>query len=342
MNAVKYGIAFLLFIVVTAQRNPDSASMQMDNKGFVYHQFKPGELWYDDQGKLINAHGPGIIFSQNKYYWFGEKRGERTSGGVNVYSSSDLYNWKQEGLALSPDDADTASDIARGCVMERPKVVFNRKTGQYIMWFHLELRGQGYRAARAAVAVSDKITGPYKFVASFRPNGNMSRDMTIYQDDDGSAYIIYASRDNFDMRIAKLADDFLAVTADDKLLFSDHREAPAIFKYHRQYYLMTSACTGWKPNEINYYTSTSLWGPWKKSDNNPLKGPGAETTFGGQSTYVLPVRGKKDCFIFLADRWNPANLTDSRYLWLPVQLKDDKPEIEWTDAWSLDFFDRHK
>jgi beta-galactosidase len=207
------------------------------------------------------------------------------------------------------------------------------------MWFHLELRGQGYRAARAAVAISDRITGPYTFVASSRPNGNMSRDMTIYQDEDGSAYIIYTSRDNFDMRIAKLSNDCLSVGAEDKLLFSDHREAPAIFKYDHQYYLMTSACTGWKPNKMNLYNASSLWGPWQRKEQNPLKGPGADSTFGGQPTYVLPVAGKKNAFIFLADKWNPSDLTDSRYLWLPVQLTAAGPHIEWANTWKLSFFD---
>ena len=31
------------------------------------------------------------------------------------------------------------------------------------MWFHLELRGKGYKAARAGLAISDKVTGPYTF-----------------------------------------------------------------------------------------------------------------------------------------------------------------------------------
>jgi len=38
-------------------------------------EFKPGALWYDDKGELINAHGGGILFSNKTYYWFGEKTG---------------------------------------------------------------------------------------------------------------------------------------------------------------------------------------------------------------------------------------------------------------------------
>jgi hypothetical protein len=74
-----------------------------------------------------------------------------------VYSSKDLYNWKDEGIAL-PVSADPQSEIVKGCVIERPKVIFNKKTGKFVMWFHLELKDQGYNAARSAVAVADQIT----------------------------------------------------------------------------------------------------------------------------------------------------------------------------------------
>jgi beta-galactosidase len=208
---------------------------------------QPGALWYDEKGELINAHGGGLLYQDKTYYWFGEKRGRRASEGVNVYSSKDLKNWKFEALALAQEE-DATSDITKGCVMERPKVIYNKKTGKYIMWFHLELKGKGYSAARAGVAISDKVTGPYQFVSSFRPNGNMSRDMTLFVDDDGKAYHIYSSRENYDLRIAQLSDDYLTATTKDSLLFSKHREAPAVFRYQNKYYLITSGCTGWAPN----------------------------------------------------------------------------------------------
>lgn len=302
----------------------------------VLKTFTPGQLWYDDKGELINAHGGGILYIDKTYYWFGEKRGRHGSEGVNVYSSKDLYNWTFRGLALAQQE-DTTSDITKGCVMERPKVIYNKKTKQFVMWFHLELKGKGYSAARAAVAVSDKVTGPYRFVSSFRPNGNMSRDMGLFVDEDGSAYHIYSSRENYDLRIAKLSADYLTPTTQDTLLFSKHREAPALFRNNNKYYLITSGCTGWAPNRASLHVATSLFGPWQLV-GDPMTGTGADSTFGGQSTFVLPVQGKKDAFIFIADKWNPKDLRDSRYLWLPVQFKEQTPVIEWTDQWNMSFF----
>jgi beta-xylosidase len=320
--------------IAQQNNNEDAVSPEINDS----LKITPGKTWLDDNGEMINAHGGGVLFYEGKYYWFGEKRGRSASEGVNVYSSTNLYNWKLEALALSQDRDDTLSDIARGCVMERPKVLYNEKTKKFVLWFHLELRGKGYSAARAAVAVSDKVTGPYKFISSFRPNGNMSRDMTLYKDDSGDAYLIYSSRENYDLRIAKLTDDFLSVTTADTMLFSNHREAPAIFKQDNIYYLITSGCTGWKSNKATLHTATNIFGPWTESTINPMNGPQADITFDGQSTFVLPVQGKKDQFIFLADKWNPGNLRDSRYLWLPIQFKNKMPVVEWMDEWSLDWF----
>jgi beta-galactosidase len=159
--------------------------------------------------------------------------------------------------------------------------------------------------------------------------------MTLFVDEDGSAYHIYSSRENYDLRIVKLNDDFLSASSKDSLLFSKHREAPAVFKYDHKYYLITSGCTGWTPNKASVHESTSLFGPWKYL-GDPMIGPNADSTFGGQSTYVQPVIGKENTFVFMADRWNPKDLKDSRYLWLPIRFKDGLPSVEWQDGWTLE------
>lgn len=131
-----------------------------------------GEVWKDTDGNVINAHGGGILFNNGKYYWFGEHRpssGFTTQVGVTCYSSTDLRNWKYEGVALAVSD-EAGSDIEKGCIIERPKVIYNQKTGKYVMWFHLELKGRGYGPSRAGVAVSDTPAGPYRFIRSGRVN----------------------------------------------------------------------------------------------------------------------------------------------------------------------------
>ena len=111
-------------------------------------KIKPGQIWPDNKEVHINAHGGGMLYYNNTYYWFGEhkiegKKGNNAYVGIHCYSSKDLYNWKDEGIALKVED-DPNSEITKGCIMERPKVVYNQKTGKFVMWFHLEKPGQSY------------------------------------------------------------------------------------------------------------------------------------------------------------------------------------------------------
>ena len=90
---------------------------------FAVDAFVPGEIWPDDQGVPINAHGGGVMFHEGTYYWFGEHkvegpRGNSAQVGVSCYSSKNLYDWKNEGIAL-PVDENRSSEISRGCIIER-------------------------------------------------------------------------------------------------------------------------------------------------------------------------------------------------------------------------------
>ncbi|MDR1273535.1 MAG: glycoside hydrolase family 43 protein [Odoribacteraceae bacterium] len=344
---------------------------------------RPGEPWPDDQGVHVNAHGGGILHHDNTYYWFGEHKGERSSAawvGVTCYSSKNLVDWTNEGVAL-PVSTDTLSDIRAGCVLERPKVIHNKKTGKFVMYFHLELFRQGYAAARVGIAVSDRPAGPYTFLGSCRPcagywpvnmteeqqkatvtpadfpnwwtdewrqatndgmftrrdfaGGQMSRDMTLYVDDDGKAYHIYASEENLTLHVAELADDYLSHTGKyARIAPGGHNEAPAIFKRKGRYFLITSGCTGWEPNAARLYTAESIWGPWTEHPN-PCVGEDARLTFRSQGTFILPVPGKRDAFLFMADRWTPRLPINARYIWLPIRFENDLPVLQWHDQWDL-------
>ncbi len=66
-------------------------------------------------------------------------------------------------------------------------------------------------------------------------------------------------------------------------------------------------------NAARLVSADKLAGPWT-GHGNPCVGPADRiaTTFQSQSTFVLPMPGKKDAFIFMADRWNPGNAIDVR------------------------------
>ncbi len=309
--------------------------------------FKPGQIWNDVDGKPINAHGAGVLLHNGTYYMFGEiKKGDtwlvpgqswecyRTNaGGVSCYSSKNLTDWKYEGVALVPNNTDTAHDLHISKVLERPKVIYNDKTKKFVMWLHVD--SQTYGLSHAGVAVSDRPQGPYTYIESFGPNNEMSRDQTLFRDDDGKAYQIFSSENNKVMHVSLLANDYLTPSGKETRIFIDKsREAPAMFKRKGKYYLITSACSGWEANAAMLASADSIMGTWNQL-YNPCIGPNSETTFNTQSTFVLPVANKPDEFIFLADRWNKTDLQNSRYVWLPLTFKNDKAVIEWKEEWRL-------
>ena len=133
--------------------------------------------------------------------------------------------------------------------------------------------------------------------------GQMARDMTVFQDDD-KAFLIYAAEENYTMNIAELTDDYTSLTGKWYRLLPGGHEAPAMFKVKGEYYLITSGCTGWAPNAARSGVAPSIWVPWTKL-GNPCVGPDSSLTFHSQSTYVLKVHGRKNAYIFMADRWHP-------------------------------------
>lgn len=321
-----------------------SACTRTSQRGIV-----PGAVWYDVEGNPINAHGGGIMYHDGVYYWYGEYKGDSTylldwvktwecwradAGGVSCYSSKDLVNWKFEGVVLPTVPQDEQSDLHPSQVIERPKVIYNDKTKKFVMWMHVE--SPDYEKAHAGVAVSDSPTGLFTYLGSFKPNGEDSRDQTIFKDDDGRAYQIYSSEWNNTLYIGLLNDEYTQHTGIyTRNFINQSREAPAVFKHQGKYYLISSGCTGWDPNVAECAVADSMLGEWKVI-GNPCIGEGADSTYYAQSTFVLPVAGREGKFVAMFDRWNKTDLIDSRYVWLPLTFQNGEPVIEWKKEWIFD------
>jgi len=370
----------------------------------------------DTNGAVIDAHGGYIMYDKitKKYYWYGEyHEGKWPSSGVRCYSSTDLLNWKDEGMALTMIESmdqfendpliselykgrtDTDSifdDIRVGRIIERPRVIYNDKTKKYVMWMHVEgstnpdgTLNQSYAKAQAGVAVSDSPTGPFEYLHSFRmdqcppdqtdyhpESKGYARDLTLFKDDDGSAYLIYSSEENYTLYISKLTPDYTDITGWHKdglvdengnpirdksykavygvdyvrVFPGEHREAPAMFKYDGKYYLLTSGATGWDPNENKYSVADNIFGPWSTMVNPFVKtrdtDPDPMKAFNSQTTCVIPVDPAKGKFIYVGDMWNGGDFSNdgAKYVFLPIEFGQGSDMIiRWYDSWEPSILD---
>ncbi|MEU1401065.1 RICIN domain-containing protein [Streptomyces sp. NPDC005728] len=293
-----------------------------------------GTQFKDTSGNPVHAHGGGVIKAGSFYYWFGEDRNsDNTFRYVDAYRSTDLKNWEFRGHVLSQS---SAPELATAYI-ERPKVIYNATTGKFVMWMHKE-NGVDYSEARAAVAVSDTVDGTYTYRGSFRPLGQyMSRDITTYVDTDGTAYMVSAANENYDLHLYKLTADYTGI--ESRLANpwpGGHREAPALFKRGGVYFMLTSGATGWNPNQQQYATATSLAGPW-----TGWKNIGDSTAYGSQTAYVLPVQGSSGTsYLYMGDRWGNSfggTVNDSRYVWLPLTFPTSTSmSMSWSPENTVD------
>ena len=353
--------------------------------------FLPGAEWLDESGNTIQAHGgqirrmpvPDDETVRERYVWVGEDKSNGHFGNpVAVYVSDDLHRWEFMGDVLKPpaarEDLDNDSyftaiyddctpeekDLIYFCfntktVIERPKMLYNSTTGQYVIWFHnddaTEKNTYKYDVGMAGVAVSDSPFGPFRFLRRQRlslcPKGQIdcfpaskgeARDMNLFLDSDGTAYIVYTSENNKTLYISKLDDSYLNLSAppEDAVYGEDYirlfpsamREAPVLFRGDNgRYYLLSSSTTGWMSNQARLWASDQIFGKWK-NDGNPFRGSGANLAFDTQCTSVF--RREDGQWIYYGDRWKQSNLGDSRYIWLPLQFEENRIRIEWLPEWK--------
>ncbi|MFJ3673482.1 family 43 glycosylhydrolase [Streptomyces sp. NPDC090106] len=345
---------------------------------------RPGQPWLDTAGNRIQAHGGSVLHDDGVFYWYGENKehSHRGSGiwhwGVRCYSSTDLYNWHDEGVIIPPTPEDPSSPLHPGAGMDRPHIIKNPHTGKYVCW--IKVMGEGDASTQlSTVLVADSLLGPYKVVhEAFRPLGMNAGDFDlVVEPTDGKAYY-YFERVHSELICADLTADYTDVTG----YYSTHfpqpqppfvREAPAHFRRGSQHYLITSGTSGYFPNPSEAAVAPSYHGPWQVlGDTHP--DDDSRTSYRSQLSSVFKHPHKKDLYIAIADRWLPtlpaerSNQTElfrrmfagedratieadapdefidpdtsiADYVWLPITFDGDRPLIHWHDEWRIEDFD---
>lgn len=280
-----------------------------------YDAFHPGQIWLDTEGKRIQAHGGSVMYIDGVYYWYGENK-EKTDGkngiwhwGVRCYVSTDLYNWEDKGIIISPEPDDPESSLHPEACMDRPHIIYNERTKKYVCWMKIMNKDH---SQTETVMVADHILGPYKKVnEGIRPLGMSAGDFDLAVAEDGKAYY-YFERVHSETICADLTDDYTDVTG----YYSTHfprvappyvREATAHFMRNGKHYLLTSGTTGYFPNPSEVAIADTWHGPYTVL-GNPHPGDESNTSYHSQISSVLKVQGKKDLYIACADRWCPEDM----------------------------------
>lgn len=307
------------------------------------------EFWKDTDGNFIYSQGGGVLQVGDTYYWYGvkyngavtyaanptSKNSDIGFAGVTCYSSKDLVNWKFEGIVLKPDQA------AAGW-FGRIGVAYNKNSKKYV------LAGQGGSPSwefGEYFATSDSPTGPFKFARvqtdlSFLVNGGTG-DQTVFQDDDGKAYIICSNvKGRTNLYVSQLRDsDFLEMEASKTVNIHKSRvggrEGNAMFKHDGVYYFCSSDLHGRNTSQTYCMSATNIFGPY--SEEFVLEGTQHDFSHVTQTGFFIMVNGTKGSFVVNAgDRWSDFAGNGLGFnQWLPISFESGKPVFHSLSQWNI-------
>ncbi|MBR7101476.1 MAG: family 43 glycosylhydrolase [Clostridia bacterium] len=333
-------------------------------KSFYHGEINEFIEWRDTDGNIINASDGGIIFANGKYHWYGMALrplpmasgpcgGQMTDIGVVMYESEDLLEWKYEGVILEVSH-DPQSELYAPLRFERPKIIYNEKTEKYVLWCHFVKypgnHGNGKGEAEVGLAVCNTVNGKYEWQGYTRPidEKGFVRDMTVYKDFDGSAYLIYdrhiidlvpdgeSSRMKADrcLHVVKLSDDYLSFTDTySRIESAAWREAPVVLFNNGYYYIITSGLTGWETNQAKAFRTKHLMAEWEEI-GDPCVDDLTHTTFNTQGTNAFYVNGSNIQIVML-ERHNTSDFEKCSYVWLPAKFTDNTVYLEYSKDWSI-------
>jgi hypothetical protein len=310
MKSLSILLGIALTFTATAYA-PSGKTERNTGNATIYNSIKPGEEWFDTDGKPIQAHGFSVFYKDGTYYWYGENKEQTVAGsniwtyGIRCYTSTDFYNWEDRGLIIEPDTVNVHSPLNPSQWLDRPHIIFCGKTRKYVAW--IKILGD---AQLMTVLQADDFLGPYEIVQSaFRPNGYESGDFDLYVDESTGKGYIWFERPHREMICAELTEDYTSVTGNYSSHFPgrippDTREAPVHFMHNGKHYLFTSGTTGYHPNQSLVSVFDDYHGEYIDL-GNPHPVDSTNTSYCSQITDVIKIPGKKNLYIALADRWMP-------------------------------------
>jgi len=297
-------------------------------------------FWKDTTGNFIYSQGGGVLRVGDTYYWYGVKYGgavtyaadpskgknsDTSFQGVTTYSSTDLASWKLE----------TVSKVSNaGGWFGRLGVVYHAATKKYV------LVAQGGGGLYFATSDTPNGTFVYNRVQTNLPGivNGATGDQTMFQDDDGSAWLVSSSSNGRANRYVSplRASDFLAAETALLVYSGGGREGNCMFKHDGTYYFCSSDLHGWNASQTYCVSASNLKGPW--SSEFVLDGTQPDFSHVTQTGFFISVRGTAGTtIIFAGDRWSDfAGNGLGMNQWMPLSFTGKTPHFQSVTRWSID------
>lgn len=295
-------------------------------------------FWKDTSGTPIYSQGGGVLQVGDTYYWYGVKYAGTVAyaenpvdndntgfQGITTYSSKDLVNWK---LEATDKPSNTFGWFGR------LGVAYNDKTKKYVL---LAQGGGGLY-----FATSDKPSGGFVFdhVQTNLPgiSTGATGDQTIFQDDDGQAYLVSSnSKGRGNRYVSPLrASDFLNAENAVLVYNGGGREGNCMFKYDGHYYFCSSDLHGWNSSQTYCVSASNIKGPY--GAEFVLEGTQNDYSHVTQTGFFVAVKGSQQTtIIFAGDRWADFAGNGLGFnQWLPLSFNGATPRFHSLSAWKLD------
>lgn len=290
---------------------------------------------------------------------------------INCYSSTNLVEWTYVGALLSRT---SSGDLGPNRVVERPKVIYNDSTKKYVLYMHID--SSNYGEAKVGVATGDSVCGSYTYRGSFQPLGFQSRDLGLFKDDDGSAYLLtedvsfpfspflfFSSSPppihptvSFNYRWFHGLLDNESRLGSTNDASTQRANGLRIDQLSSDYLSVAKSTYLWRDSieapailkrQGTYYMFGSKLTGWDPNDNvystaSSLSGPWSSwKTFAdaGSNTYSSQtnyVLPFGDGAIYMGDRWVSSNLMRSTYVWLPLTFSGTAVSMKNYVNWTPD------
>ncbi len=342
----------------------------------------PGEVWLDTNGERIQAHGGSVFYEDGFYYWYGEdkshtrKKGKVWTWGIRCYRSRDLMNWENMGYLIEPQPEDKDSLFHPHRRMDRPHILKNEQTGQYVLWLKF------CDKAHFAILVSNNLLGPYSLIdPCFRPDGRKVGDFDLTVDRSSKTGYLYVELDHKEVVVYRMTQDYTSVTRESAVVYTGlnppfSREGVTYFAHGGKHYLLTSGMIGYVPNPSEVAVADDYMGPFTVLGDPHVEDESA-ASFNSQASCAFCVEGTGQ-IVVMADRWVPeyvmtkerydsfvraigsrydkslkpslrdmltmlrspmmgsADTSIANYVWLPIDWEGQTPRIRWQAQWTPD------